>query len=176
MLGGRSSGRPVATTKVARSGPRRPIGRRRPPVGSLAGRPREAAPAKSARPNFTGRAAVLALVLCAVVLTVAYPLRLYLAQRSEISGLQRGQRDGASQLAQLERANARWADPAYVRDQARSRLHMVLPGEPTYILLQPPTPSSTWMSNGLGPADFSGPWYSRLWSSLEAAGQSPGSR
>ena len=39
------------------------------------------------RPNLTGRAAMLALVVCLLAISLAYPLREYLSQRSDIGHL-----------------------------------------------------------------------------------------
>jgi len=117
---------------------------------------------------------VLAVVLCAIVLTLAYPLREYLSQRGEIARLQQQQRDGAVAVAAMESANRRWADPEYVRSQARQRLHFVLPGETAYAVLLPPSAPPTWSPLPGGAADSTGPWYRRLWSSVEAAGVAPG--
>ncbi len=125
------------------------------------------------RTSLTGRAAVLALVLCAVVLTLAYPLREYLSQRGEISRLQQQQRDGARSVAAMERETRRWSDPEYVRAQARQRLHFVVPGETAYAVLLPPSAPPTWSPLPGGAADSTGPWYRRLWSSVEAAGTLP---
>jgi cell division protein FtsB len=118
---------------------------------------------------------VLAVVLCAIVLTLAYPLREYLSQRGEIARLQQQQRDGAVAVAAMESANRRWADPEYVRSQARQRLHFVLPGETAYAVLLPPSAPQLSRALPLGTvADPSGAWYARLWSSVAAAGVAPG--
>ncbi|MGI8681985.1 MAG: FtsB family cell division protein [Mycobacteriales bacterium] len=125
------------------------------------------------RPGLTGRAAVLAVALCAVVLTLAYPLREYLSQRGEIASLEAQQRAGARQVAALEATNRRWTDPEYVRSQARSRLHFVLPGETGYLVLLPPSAPASTSPLDAAAAYSTGPWYGRLWSSVEAAGRAP---
>lgn len=122
------------------------------------------------RAGLTGRAAVLALVLCAVALTLAYPLRQYLSQRGDIARLEQSQRDGARQVAAMEAANRRWSDPEYVRSQARQRLHFVLPGEKSYVILVPPSAPRAWAASDEAAA-ATGPWYRRLWSSVAAAGR-----
>lgn len=136
------------------------------------GRPVGAAVARrgARRNGLTGRAAVLALVLCAVALTLAYPLRQYLSQRGDIARLEQSQRDGVRSVAAMEAATRRWADPEYVRAQARQRLQFVLPGEKTYLLLQPASPPRA-RSAAAEAAAATGPWYRRLWSSVETAGQ-----
>ena len=44
-------------------------------------------PPERDRPRFTSRAAVLAVVMCAVALSLAYPIREYIAQRRQIDQL-----------------------------------------------------------------------------------------
>ncbi len=126
------------------------------------------------RTSLTARAAVLAVVLCAVAVTLAYPLREFLSQRSEISHLEQQQRDGVRSVAAMERAYRQWSDPDYVRAQARQRLHFVVPGQPAYAVLLPPSPPRTWSPVPGGAVESTGPWYGRLWSSVEAAGGTAG--
>ncbi|MGW2200146.1 hypothetical protein ACWCSH_48505, partial [Streptosporangium sp. NPDC001682] len=40
------------------------------------------------RPQLTGRAAVLAIVVCAIAMSLAYPIREYVAQRRQIAQLE----------------------------------------------------------------------------------------
>ena len=89
--------------------------------------------------TFTTRAALLALVLCAVVLTLAYPAREYLAQHRQISDLTTQVANDKATLAGLKAAGTRATDPAYVKEQARERLHMIMPGDVVY-QLPPPLP------------------------------------
>ena len=89
------------------------------------------------RSNLTGRAAVLALVVCLLAISLAYPLREYLAQRGDISDVPRpGRRAGGSGSPSCARQHERWEDPAYVEAQARERLHYVMPGETSYVVLE----------------------------------------
>lgn len=107
------------------------------------------APASVARPvrrpvGVTGRAAILAVVVCAVGLTLLYPLREYLAQRSEIGKLRRERVAMAHRVSALDTQYQRWQDPAYIRREARIRLHFALPGETEYIVIHAtPSPSPT---------------------------------
>ena len=63
---------------------RLPRGRRRDNDRRSAGRPQ----AGATGPRFTSRAAVLAVVMCAIALSLAYPVREYIAQRRQIDQLQ----------------------------------------------------------------------------------------
>ena len=71
-----------------------------------------------------------------MVLLLAYPLREYAAQRSEIDALRAQSAAASRQVAELTEQQRRWQDPAYVRAQARQRLHYVLPGETAYVVIR----------------------------------------
>ena len=88
------------------------------------------------RSNLTGRAAVLALVVCLLAISLAYPLREYLAQRGDIAGYRGQVAEQEARVAELRRQHARWSDQAYVEAQARERLHYVMPGETSYVVLE----------------------------------------
>lgn len=96
----------------------------------------------------TRRAAVLALIVCAVVLSVAVPLRNYLGQQGELQDTVRQQEKLREQVDGLERRKAQLSDPAQVEVEARDRLRYVHPGETPYVVQlpsetsSPPSPSS----------------------------------
>src|SRR5882757_2796043 len=69
-------------------------------------------PARRNKP--TGRAALLALVLCALVVALAYPTRESIAQRGEIADQRRAAEAAKKQVEQLREEKARWQDPEYV--------------------------------------------------------------
>lgn len=119
----------------------------------------------SSRPRLTGRAAVLAVVLCGIALSLAYPVREFIAQRREISQLT-AQRSGVmAQIARLERERVKLRDPSYVEQLAEDKLHMCLPAQTCYVII------------GTGPgkrhdqrrSSTGQSWYERLWSSVQQA-------
>lgn len=128
---------------------------------------------------FTARAAILAVVACAVLLSLAYPLREYVAQRAEIERLQAQQRATERRVAALTRQQQQWNDPAYIKAQARQRLHFVLPGETAYVVLDPgardgedaseDASESPALPPSLQPDVGSRSWYSELWRSVRGA-------
>jgi cell division protein FtsB len=123
------------------------------------------------RSNLTGRAAVLALVVCLLAISLAYPLREYLSQRGDIAGYRAQVAEQEARVAELGRQHARWSDPAYVEAQARERLHYVMPGETSYVVLEadePPAPDGS-VATEAAPAARS-PWFTDLWRSVEVAG------
>ncbi|MFE9248805.1 septum formation initiator family protein [Streptomyces sp. NPDC007088] len=87
------------------------------------------------RSRLTGRAALLVLVLCTLVVALAYPMRQYVSQRNEIADMREQLREHRANVERLRDEKARWEDPAYARQRIRERLHYVLPGETGYTAL-----------------------------------------
>lgn len=126
----------------------------------------------SRRPSLTGRAAMLAVVVCMLALSLAYPLREYLSQRGDLEEYRTRVAAQQGRVAELERERARWRDPTYVRAQARERLRYVMPGETAYVVLGPGRAPGPGGAPERPPADPErGPWYGDLWRSVEAAGK-----
>jgi cell division protein FtsB len=121
------------------------------------------------RPTLTGRAAILILVVAALVVTLAIPVRAWLSQRAEIAALEADVAQARERVAGLEQELEDWQDPAFVIAQARSRLHFVFPGEVGYVVLgEDDRPISPDVE---APGDDS-PWYERLWESTRQADRS----
>lgn len=123
--------------------------------------------------GITTRAAVLALVFCTVAVTLAYPVREYVAQRAQIAALRAQEKAQLAAVQELRKQNAQWDDPAYIRQQARERLHFVEPGETAYIVLTPPVAkpiTQVPQLSGQAPILVSGgTWFGRLWGTVEVA-------
>ncbi|MFP3991967.1 septum formation initiator family protein [Streptomyces sp. E11-3] len=117
------------------------------------------------RSRLTGRAALLALVVCSLIVALAYPMRQYVAQRADIAEQERLLRDARDQAEDLRDAKARWQDDAYVERQARERLHMVRPGETAFTVPDPD--GATKRRAEVGKADR--PWYSNLFDGVDKA-------
>ncbi|WP_369235742.1 septum formation initiator family protein [Streptomyces sp. R21] len=115
------------------------------------------------RSRLTGRAALLALVLCTLVVALAYPIRQYVSQRAEISDQQREQQQARQRVEQLRDLKARWQDDAYAQQQIRQRLHYVLPGETGFIVIDPDAAKQSRTDQGA--ADR--PWYSNVWDGVD---------
>ena len=129
---------------------------------------------RSRRTGLTSRAAVLAVAVCAVVLTLAVPFQQYVAQRAQLNGLMAQERAERSRVAALQQAQARWQDPAFIREQARERLHFVKPGETAYVIVGPaPAVQPATAAPARKTTSGSGPWYSQLWSTVVTAGAEP---
>ncbi len=119
------------------------------------------------RPRFTSRAAVLAVVVCAIALSLAYPVREYIAQRRQIDQLQAQSQATTAELARLRAEALRLNEPAYIEQQAQDRLHMCLPGASCYVIIGG---QAAGVSSAAAAA-ASTPWYERLWHSVRQADQ-----
>ncbi|MEG3627149.1 FtsB family cell division protein [Streptomyces poriticola] len=117
------------------------------------------------RSRLTGRAALLALVVCSLVVALAYPIRQYVAQRAEIADLKQQKRQAQQRVEDLRDLKARWQDDAYAAQQIRLRLHYVLPGETGYIMRDPDTARQS--RTGVGAADR--PWYRNVLDGVDKA-------
>lgn len=124
----------------------------------------------------TARAAILAVALASVALALALPFKVWVGQRGQIHSLQAQTHAQEQRLAQLKAQEQRWNDPAYVKQQARLRLHYAMPGEKTYVVLGNPGKHRTAKAAKATQPALTGPWYSRLWESVEAAGKGSASR
>ncbi|HVW45344.1 MAG TPA: septum formation initiator family protein [Amycolatopsis sp.] len=115
----------------------------------------------------TRRAAVVAIVLCALAFTLAVPLRTYLSQRSEIAGQEQRQAELRAEVAQLQARQSELNDPAQVEAEARTRLRYVMPGETPYLVQLPEdTPQGRQQKAQQQGAPAGAPWYQQLWSTV----------
>ncbi|RMI45645.1 FtsB family cell division protein [Streptomyces triticirhizae] len=123
------------------------------------------------RGRLTGRAALLALVVCSLVVALAYPLRQYVQQRSEISEQRRLAREAADRVEELRDAKARWQDDAYVERQARERLRYVRPGEIGYVLPDGAPGANAGTDERLRTRGTLAPrpWHQNLWDGVDRA-------
>ncbi|MFF7182692.1 septum formation initiator family protein [Streptomyces sp. NPDC008121] len=117
------------------------------------------------RSRLTGRAAFLALIVCSLVVALAYPMRQYVSQQGEIAEQERQAAEAAARVEELRDEKARLQDPAYVRRLAREHLHYVLPGETGFTVNDPEAERARRAEQGA--ADR--PWYSNLWDGVDRA-------
>lgn len=112
------------------------------------------------------------MIVCALMFTLAYPLRLYVSQRGQIRGLEAQEQVQQERVERLRQDVHRYDDPAYVRSEARRRLHFMVPGEKDYLVPPPPPQPAPSASRGVVPPRPGGSWYGELWRSAQAAGRS----
>jgi cell division protein FtsB len=123
---------------------------------------------------FTGRAVLLAALVLLLALTLAGPVRQYLAGRAELVQLAAEGRELDERAAELRRQLERQTDPAYAERQARERLTYVLPGDRLVVVVD-----GTTVEGDAGtlppPATSTEPvsWYAGLLESLSVADGDP---
>ena len=129
------------------------------------------------RRGISTRLLILFIVLFSIAVTLAPPTQHYFAQRAQISALEASVASNRAKLLEARAELERWNDPDYVRSQARTRLHFVLPGERQYIILGAGNEASS-TTEGAAPIneDFplGVPWYSRIISSITSVGVGSG--
>jgi cell division protein FtsL len=138
---------------VSPDGPARPAARR---------------PVLAPRPKLTSRAAILAIVLCAIALTLAYPVRDYIANRRQIDQLEAQNARVAAEVRHLKVLQRELASPARIEQEARDDLHMCFPAQTCYEVIYA---SKRHAKTGGEPAGA--PWYGRLWQSVAQADAAP---
>ncbi len=129
------------------------------------------------RPRFTGRAAVLVLVLAVLTVSYASSLRAYLQQRSHIGELKTQIAEREASIDQLEREKRRWDDPAYVKAQARSRFGYLMPGESGFEVIgadgRPLEAQASLNDPDEVIRTVPKAWWTAAWESVELAGNPP---
>ncbi len=115
--------------------------------------------------RLTSRAAVLAVVICAIALSLAYPVREYLAQRQQIDQLVGQQQTMLAQVKNLQAEQGKLSERSYIEQLARQELDMCFPGAQCYIVEGGHSP----ISGTPAPRQEPAPWYAKLWRSVEQA-------
>lgn len=155
------------------------------PTRSASGRTPASRPAPASRgrtaagpPERTSKAwvrgAVLVTILVVLAVTLAPTARSLLRQRGDLAALQEKVVQQQQSVTDLQREQARWADPAYVEQQARERLKFVKVGDRSYSVIDPATelpkpPASAVVA--APKADANAPWYGQVWQSMRLADQ-----
>jgi cell division protein FtsB len=143
--------------------------------------PRRTAAAPRRGPRFTGRAVLLGALVLLLALTLAGPVRQYVAGRQELAQLAAEHDALTERAADLRAQLDRQADPAYVAQQARERLTYVLPGDRLVVVGDAGDAGDPGEAPGdadQGAAGQAGsgaavPWYTGLLGSVAAADGDP---
>ena len=85
--------------------------------------------------RFSGRAALLAALIAAMLVAAAFPIRTYLAERAHIAELNRQAQVLEHDNKVLQERIARLHDPDYLERLARECLGMVKPGEVSFVIV-----------------------------------------
>lgn len=130
---------------------------------------------RSGQRRWTGRAAVLVIILAALIVSYASSLRAWVDQQQQMSALRVEQADQTQRVGELKDEINRWNDPAFVKAQARERFGYVMPGEVGYVVLDDQTVATTTTMTTAKVASAT-PWWQQLWGSVGAADKvTPGS-
>ncbi|MFD0046509.1 septum formation initiator family protein [Pseudarthrobacter scleromae] len=120
---------------------------------------------------FSGRMLALAVVMVAITIMLAPTVKIFFDKKAEIDALNA---DIAARQAEgdaLRQQVSRWQDPNYVKQQARDRINMVMPGETGYWVFGSDLPAGETSSQpgaaAQDPADL--PWVDSLWESITRA-------
>ncbi|MFD9881457.1 septum formation initiator family protein [Streptomyces alboflavus] len=117
------------------------------------------------RSRLTGRAALLVLVVCSLVVALAYPMRQYVSQRAEIAEQRQKQSEHRENVERLRDEKARWQDDAYAEQRVRDRLHYVMPGETGFTVIDPAAAEDHRGDE----AAADRPWYANVWDGVDEA-------
>ena len=119
--------------------------------------------------KLTGRAALLAVVICAIALSLAYPVREYIAQRQQIDQLLAEQQTTAVQVKALQQESTKLSQTWYIEQEAEDQLHMCFPQEQCYEVVSGQQPAAAAAT----PHTTADPWYNKLWQSVQQADAQP---
>lgn len=117
--------------------------------------------------TISGRMIVLTVVALVVLSFLVPTVRTYVQQRAELGELESEISAAQQEQDELQDQIARWDDPEYIRQQARERVDLVMPGEKRYHVVgdldaqdeDGPTPADGEVRHDL-------PWAEALWDSL----------
>lgn len=122
--------------------------------------------------SFSGHFITFAIVLVIIALSVYTPLTSFIRQQNEIND---AKASIAALQAEQDSLNAQvswWQDDNYVKQQARSRLFYVQPGETPYLVVG--VDSASELADDTSAAAKTAPedsWTTKLWGSLQLAAE-----
>jgi cell division protein FtsB len=120
---------------------------------------------------FSGRMLALAVVMIAITIMLAPTVKVFFDKRAEIAALNADIAASQAEQNTLRQQVSRWQDPNYVKQQARDRINMVMPGETGYWVFGSDLPAGSSSSQSgaaaQDPADL--PWVDSLWESIRRA-------
>lgn len=116
----------------------------------------------------SGRMIVLTLVALVVISFMVPTARTYFQQRAEVSQLEAEIAQEQERQGDLEADIARWDDPEFVRQQARERINLVMPGERRYQIVGDLDEAGTDVPENQEPGEVRTdlPWADALWDSV----------
>jgi hypothetical protein len=123
---------------------------------------------------------VMVLVLSVLTISYASSLKAYFQQHQQITQLQSRIAASEASITRLQEEKARWADPAYVKQQARARFGYLMPGETSYVVIgadgKPLAAQATLGDPRTSTTSTPTAWWTTEWKSVQLAGNPPSSR
>ena len=167
-VGGPTAAKPkgaVPKANTAKAAPQPVISKTGGTTGGPAKDGEDPVPAKA----FSGRMLALAVVMIAITVLLAPTVKIFLEKRAEISALEAEIASKQAEQDDLKKQLSRWQDPNYVKQQARDRINMVMPGETGYWVFGADVPAGTpggRTGNGASGTPGNLPWVDGLWESI----------
>lgn len=113
----------------------------------------------------TRRTLVLAVVLTAVALTLAMPMRTYFSQRAEFGEQRALNAQLREEVVDYQQQVNEQNDPAYIEAQARQRLQYVMPGEKPLVMVYEGREEQI-AAQEAADQRARNPWYVNLWDAV----------
>ncbi|MET4058956.1 cell division protein FtsB [Arthrobacter sp. UYP6] len=120
---------------------------------------------------FSGRLLVLAMVTVVVTVLLAPSVNTYLHQRSDIAAMEAEIAEQKETSRTLESQLQRWEDPNYIKQQARERIFLVLPGETRYLVKGEHGVENVELQAQEKDEDLQ--WVDALWDSVKRSANAP---
>ena len=117
---------------------------------------------------FSGRSFLMTVMVGVIALGTAYPVLTYMDQDREMNRIHTHISQLQQENAQLKAEQTWWNDDNYVRQQARSRLYYVNPGDTPYVvtgITEDSTKADGTSANAKNAPEEA--WTTKVWNSLE---------
>ena len=117
---------------------------------------------------FSGRSFLMTVMVGVIALGTAYPVLTYMDQDREMNRIHAHISQLQQENAQLKAEQTWWNDDNYVRQQARSRLYYVNPGDTPYVvtgITEDSTKADGTSANAKNAPEDA--WTTKVWNSLE---------
>ena len=122
------------------------------------------------RRTVTGRAIVLGTLIVLLMVLLASPLNRYFASRAALSNASSQLHQDKQKLGELQKQLAKWSDPGYIEQQARTRLQYAMPGDTVYVVVDHGARNEIAKTAGTPQQQQDGTsWNNKLWNSLQRA-------
>jgi cell division protein FtsB len=115
---------------------------------------------------------VLGALIIVLLVLLASPLNRYFSSRGQLGSAAQKLHSDQRQLRELNKQYRQWSDPGFIQQQARERLQYAMPGDTVYVVVDHGAKSEIEKTEGTpGAAQAAGSWNTKLWASVQRAGQ-----